>query len=78
MNEDTDDLIFVETFDYENDKIESRLHIFKAVHPELAKFSDSEETFVRDLKMFVFEDALGLRLLPMTRVILERGLLSHE
>lgn len=77
MLQATDNLVFLETFQYESEKVSATVHAFKAKYPGTDTFSDSDETFVADLKLFTVGDALALPLLPMTRLILERDLLSQ-
>lgn len=66
-----DDLVFVDSFNIENDMFSADVHFFKARFPGLHKFSSSDETFISDLKLYTIEEALTLPLLPMTRRILQ-------
>ena len=53
---------------------QAAVYCFTAQLPGLDKFSDSDEVFVRDLALFSRDEALELELLPMTRMILEDGI----
>lgn len=72
LSEDFDNLQLIEAFDFENEKIIARVHIFKASYPGIENFSDSDETRVKDLHLFTISEALDLVLLPMSRVILKK------
>lgn len=76
LSEETDKLVFVNSFDYESKSILAKVYIFKAKYPGIENFSDSDETYVKDLKLFSVNDALNLTLLPMSHIILERKLLT--
>jgi|GEM_PF-714105 len=78
LNEDSDDLQFMESFDFENEKIIAQVHIFKATYPGLDNFSDSDETRVEDLHLFAASEALELVLLPMSLDILTRNVLFED
>ena len=54
--------------------VQAAVYCFTARLPGLDKFLDSDEVFVRDLALFSRDEALGLELLPMTRMILEDGI----
>lgn len=75
LDEKVDDLKFIDYFKYESDKIAAEVHVFKAKHPGVEKFSDSDETRVEDLHLFAIDSALELVLLPMSRIILEKDIL---
>lgn len=75
LDEKRDALAFVDSFRYEGKGNIASVHVFKANHPGLGNFVDSEETLVKDLRLFSVDEALNLVLLPMTRTILERALL---
>jgi len=70
-----DELCFIDSFEYENEKMQSLVHVFTAKYPGIEKFNDSEEIFIKDLELFSKVEALQLVLLPMTRIILEKDLL---
>ena len=76
LNDVSDNLQFVESFNFENEKIIAQVHFFKASHPGTEHFSDSDETRVEDLHLFTINEALKLVLLPMSLVIINKGLLG--
>ena len=71
----TDDgLQFVDELRITYGDVQAAVYCFTAPLPGLDKFSDSDEVFVRDLALFSRDEALELELLPMTRMILENGI----
>ena len=71
----TDDgLQFVDELRITYGDAQAAVYCFTAQLPGLDKFSDSDEVFVRDLALFSRDEALELELLPMTRMILEDGI----
>lgn len=64
IDETKDNLKFVQKF--------GDVSLFKAKFPEFQSFSDTNEVKLSDLKLFSVKEALALKLLPMTRKILER------
>ena len=71
----TDDgLQFVDELRITYGDVQATVYCFTARLPGLDKFSDSDEVFVRDLALFSRDEALELELLPMTRMILENGI----
>lgn len=76
LNEQTDNLQLIESFDFENEKIIAQVHFFTALHPGTEHFSDSDETRVEDLHLYTISEALQLVLLPMSLVIINKGLLG--
>lgn len=70
LDERVDALTHLNTFEYENGMTRATVYAFEASYPGVEKFSDSDETYVRDLKLFTVDNALHLVLLPMTRMIL--------
>ena len=71
----TDDgLQFVDELRITYGDVQATVYCFTARLPGLDKFSDSDEVFVRDLALFSRDEALELELLPMTRMILEDGI----
>ena len=69
-----DDLQFVDELRITYGDAQAAVYCFTAQLPGLDKFSDSDEVFVRDLALFSRDEALELELLPMTRMILENGI----
>lgn len=76
LNEQRDSLQFIESFNFENEKIVARVHFFVASYPGIEHFSDSDEARVEDLHLYTVSEALGLVLLPMSLAILNKGLLG--
>jgi mutator protein MutT len=76
LNDASDNLRLIESFDFENEKIVAQVHFFTASHPGVEYFSDSDETYVKDLHLFTVSEALNLVLLPMSLVIINKGLLD--
>lgn len=76
MRETHDELEFIEQFKYDSDRLYADVHVFKAKYPGVENFSDSDETFVQDLKLFNLDEAERLTLLPMSKLVLERNLLK--
>ena len=69
-----DDLQFVDELRITYGDVQATVYCFTAQLPGLDKFSDSDEVLVRDLALFSRDEALELELLPMTRMILEDGI----
>ena len=69
-----DSLQFVDELRITYGDAQATVYCFTAQLPGLDKFSDSDEVFVRDLALFSRDEALELELLPMTRMILEDGI----
>lgn len=69
-----DSLQFVDELRITYGDAQAAVYCFTAQLPGLDKFSDSDEVFVRDLALFSRDEALELELLPMTRMILEDGI----
>ena len=69
-----DGLQFVDELRIAYGDAQAAVYCFTAQLPGLDKFSDSDEVFVRDLALFSRDEALELELLPMTRRILENGI----
>ena len=69
-----DSLQFVDELRITYGDAQAAVYCFTAQLPGLDKFSDSDEVFVRDLALFSRDEALKLKLLPMTRMILENGI----
>ena len=69
-----DSLQFVDELRITYGDAQAAVYCFTAQLPGLDKFSDSDEVFVRDLALFSRDEALELGLLPMTRMILENGI----
>ena len=69
-----DSLQFVDELRITYGDAQAAVYCFTAQLPGLDKFSDSDEGFVRDLALFSRDEALELELLPMTRMILEDGI----
>jgi len=78
LNEASDNLRFIESFDFENERIIAQVHFFTASYPGVNHFSDSDETHVEDLRLFTVFEALKLVLLPMSLVILNKGLIARN
>jgi mutator protein MutT len=76
LDDTSDNLRLIESFDFENEKIVALVHFFTASHPGIEHFSDSDETYVKDLHLFTVSEALNLVLLPMSLVIINKGLLD--
>ena len=71
----TDDgLQFVDELRITYGDVQATVYCFTAQLPGLDKFSDSDEVFVCDLALFSRDEALELELLPLTRMILEDGI----
>ena len=71
-----DNLRQIKKFRFKSNKLTANVSLFAAIFPGLQAFSDSDETFVSDLKLFSFEDALNLTLLPITYEIIAKNYLS--
>lgn len=71
-----DDLQFVRNFRFEDETISAIVNIFMAKFPGFQSFTDSDETFVADLKLFDLSDALRVELLPITKEILDKQYIS--
>ena len=69
-----DSLQFVDELRITYGDVQTTVYCFTAQLPGLDKFSDNDEVFVRDLALFSRDEALELELLPMTRMILEDGI----
>ena len=76
LSEKSDNFQFIESFNFENERIIAQVHFFTALHPGIEHFSDSDETRVEDLHLFTLNEAFQLELLPMSLVILNKGLLG--
>lgn len=76
LSEKSDNLQFIESFNFKNERIIAQVHLFTALHPGIEHFSDSNETRVEDLHLFTVSEAHQLVLLPMSLVILNKGLLG--
>jgi len=76
LNDKFDNLRFIESFDFENERIIAKVHFFTASHPGVEHFSDSDETRVEDLHLFTVSEALKHVLLPMSLAIINKGLLG--
>lgn len=72
INVEKDELRFIHTFTFENEKFAADVHYFTAQFPGLENFADSDEVHVEDLRLYPAHEALNLTLLPMTRTILEK------
>lgn len=72
LSQEKDGLKFVGNLSFEDHRIVSKVHFFTAKFPGIEHFSDSDETFVADLKLFRLDDAIKLTLLPITREIIEK------
>lgn len=77
LSVESDNLQFVESFDFEDERIIAQVHFFKASHPGVENFSDSEEVHVEDLHLFTISEALDLVLLPMSLAIINKNLLTR-
>lgn len=71
LNESHDELKALHYHEMSTENFTANVHYFSARFPGLENFSDSDEVFVRDLKLYPISEALNLTLLPMTRVVLE-------
>lgn len=65
-----DDLTLVKRIAIEHDGRGFEIYYFKATFPGFANFSDTDEVFVSDLKLFSLKEALNLPLLPITEHII--------
>lgn len=72
LSQEKNDLEFVGDLFFEDDRIVAKVHFFTAKFPGMEHFSDSDETFVADLKLYSLDEALKLTLLPITRAIIEK------
>ena len=72
LAQEKDDLKLVGDFSFEDYRIVAKVHFFTAEFPGIEHFSDSDETLVADLKLFSLDEALKLKLLPITREIIEK------
>lgn len=72
VSQKKDRLQFMGDLSFEDHRIVAKVHFFTAKFPGFEYFSDSDETFVADLKLFNLDDALKLTLLPITRELLEK------
>lgn len=66
-----DQLRLTKEFLYECNKFSATVYCFTAIFPGIKHFRDSDEVFVKDLKMFSKKDARNLILLPMTKIFLQ-------
>lgn len=76
LSREKDDLKFVGDLYFEDHRIIARVHFFTAKFPGIEHLSDSDETFVTDLKLFSLDEALKVMLLPITREIIEKQYIS--
>lgn len=76
LSQEKDGLKFVGSLSFEDYRIVAKVHFFTAKFPGIEHFSDSDETFVADLKLFSLDEALKLTLLPITREIIEKQYIS--
>lgn len=76
LSQEKDGLKFVGDLSFEDYRIVAKVHFFTAKFPGIEHFSDSDETFVVDLKLFSLDEALKLTLLPITREIIEKQYIS--
>ena len=72
VSQKKDKLRFMGDLSFEDHRIIAKVHFFMAKFPGFEYFSDSDETFVADLKLFDLDDALKLTLLPITRELIEQ------
>lgn len=72
LGDDCDKLLDLCSFNYSSASILANVSVFSAMNPGTKHFNDSEETFVKDLKLFSIDEALKLNLLPMTRIVLDK------
>jgi len=72
VSQKKDKLQFIGDLSFEDHRIVAKVHFFTAKFPGFEYLSDSDETFVADLKFFNLDDALKLTLLPITRELLEK------
>ena len=69
-----DNLCCVDEFMFENERYVANVSFFTASYPGIHLFSDSDETFVEDLKLFTQDEALAQPLLPIAYDILKNFL----
>lgn len=72
LSQEKDGLRREGTLSFEDHRIIAEVDFFTAQFPGIEHFSDSDETFVRDLKLFSLGEALELTLLPITRALIEK------
>lgn len=72
LSEEADGLQFAGDLAFQDHRIVAKVHFYTAKFPGLKHLSDSDETFVKDLKLFSVEEALRLELLPITRSLIEK------
>lgn len=77
LDQKTDKVELVKQFDYLTDKFAAKVHCFRAIFPGMDRFSDSNETFVKDLALYEINDVMNLNLLPMTRIFIEDLINGH-
>lgn len=78
LSQKGNDLQFIGDLSFEDSRIVANVHFFTAKFPGIEHFSDSDEVFVADLKLFSLDEALELTLLPITREILEKQYVKHN
>ena len=70
VDEEKDELNFVNKFKLsDNDRVYN-VYYFKAKFPGFKKFSNSKEVKVTNLKLFSIDEALSLSLLPISRKLI--------
>jgi len=72
LSQKKDNLQFAGDLLFEDHRIIAKVHFFTAKFPGIEHFSDSDETFVTDLKLFSLDDAVKMTLLPITRELIEK------
>lgn len=66
----SDRLKLEQEFELNEDGFSAEVHYFSAIFPSMDKFTDSDETFVSDLRLFTISEAFQLPLLPITKKIM--------
>lgn len=72
IDAEKDALALLDQFDYSDSRLIAQVSVFRATYPGIENFSDSDEVFAKDLKLFPVQTATKLNLLPITKIVLER------
>lgn len=72
IDAEKDGLALLDYFDYSDSRLIAQVSVFRAIYPGIENFSDSDEVFVKNLKLLPIRIATRLNLLPITKIVLER------
>ena len=72
IDKNYDKLLDLCSFSYSSPSLLANVWAFSATNPGIEHFTDSEEAFAKDLKLFSIDEALKLNLLPMTRIVFDK------